>query len=370
MKKRPPVVEPSWNELFPLLISRWRKLMKLPLGPADRLQTREFQSLIHDLLENKGSKDLSSIEAFGAYLLYNYPLRYAEGISLLKELPKKPTRVLELGALSGSFALAALQHGATEVFAVDEDERALRYGADIAGHLGYPLSIRTGNSKDLRSLGFKDKWDLIILPYYLFNYFYSRQDQIHYIQELMSMLSADGHLLIVEPSATEINREFLALRDKIAELKIPIAAPCLWKGNCPALKHGSSPCFAQRPIEKPELIKEIQRASKINLSSLKMSYLLLSASEIPALDNNLYRVVSPPVDTYKGSRFFLCGVKGKKTLGSNLKEQPKESRAYDYLKRGDVIAIDDAGELDGDLLVMEGTTLRLHSPCDKPVIKE
>lgn len=370
MKKRPPAVQPEWDIIFPMIIARWRKMLKLPLGPEDRLQTREFQSVIDHLLEYKQTGDLSSIEAIGSYLMYEWPLHYAEGLSLLKELPKIPNRVLELGALGAPFSFAAIKSGATEAFALDENELALKWGADICGHLGYPISIRTCDSRKLRDLPVEGPWDLIILPYSLFKFFSSQDSQVTYVQRLLQMLSEDGHLLIVEPSATEINRKFLEFRDKIAELKISIAAPCLWKGSCPALKHSTSPCFAQRPFEKPPMIKDIQRACQINLSSLKMSYLLLRSprSKDPILKDDLYRVVSPPVDTYKGERFFLCGVKGKKTIGTTLITLPKQSRAFEYLKRGDVIAVNLASELDNDLQITEKTEVTLHAPCDKPVI--
>ncbi len=369
MKKRPKTVNPEWDILYPLLIAKWRKLMELPLGPEDRLQTREFQSLIKSLLEYRESKSLSSKEALGAYLMYEWPIQYAEALSLFKELPKRPLKVLELGAASAPYSLAAAQHGATEIFALDTQEIALKHGADICGNLGYPISIRTGDPKNVRGFPGTGKWDLIVLSHSLFTMFPSEGEQINYIQWLLPLLESDGHLLIVESSATEVNRKFLSLRDRIAELKIPIAAPCLWKGNCPALKHGSSPCFAQRPLEKHPMLKDIQRACQINLSSLKMSYILLRSLESPPapLEDNLYRVVSPPVETFKGQRFFLCGVKGKKTLGSSLKIHPKESRAFEYLQRGDVIAINNPSEIDNDMQITEKTEILLHAPCGKPL---
>jgi hypothetical protein len=370
MKKRPPIPQPEWDTIFPLAIARWRKLMKLPAGPEDRLQTREFQSLIKDLKVYLETKDISTKESLGAHLLYLWPLHYAEALSLLKELPSPPTRALELGATCASFSLAALRYGAKEALAIGEDERALAYGADLCGHIGYPITIRTGNSKNLLELPITGTWDLIVLPYSLFALFKSSEEQLSYIQKLLLLLSSSGHLLIVESSAPEVNRSFLQLRDLIAEKGIKISAPCLWKGPCPALKHGSSPCFAQRPFDKPPMIKEIQRAAQINLSSLKMSYLLLPSLDAPirSLPDTLYRIVSPPVDTFRGKRLFLCGVKGKKTLGTTLKEPPKEAKAFSYLKRGDVIAIENALELEQDLQVGINTKLQLYAPCDKPVL--
>ena len=66
MKRKSANLKPEWDIIFPRLIAIWRKMRKLPLGPEDRLQTREFQHLIQDLLEYKESKDLTEKE--GIYL--------------------------------------------------------------------------------------------------------------------------------------------------------------------------------------------------------------------------------------------------------------------------------------------------------------
>jgi hypothetical protein len=371
MKKRQPAPEPLWDTLYPLLIARFRKLMKLPGGPIDQLQTREFRSLVDCVLAYRESGEISSKELLAGYLLYEWPLQYAEGLSLLKELPNTPSKVLDLGTLGAPFSLAALQHGSSDVLAIGEDEQGLRYGADLCGHLGYPISMRQGNPKELRALQLQGPFDLIILSYSLFRLFSSKEEQLKYVQNLLPLLSEEGHLLIVEDSQTESNRSFLQLRDLIAKAGISILAPCLWKGDCPALKHSSSPCFAQRPlINKPFMIKEIQRAAKINLNSLKMSYLFLRSPLFspPTLSPTLYRVVSPKVNTFRGERYFLCGVTGKKTLGSTLKEHPKHSRAFEYLQRGDVLSIEDSTDLEDDMQITQKTSVFLKAPCDKPIL--
>jgi SAM-dependent methyltransferase len=371
MKKRPPTPKPLWDTLFPILIARYRKLMKLPIGPLDALQTREFRSLVDQLLQYKESQEISTPGLLSAYFMYEWPLQYAQALSLIQELPQKPSKVLDLTSKGAPSCLAALQHGATEVLAIGENEPALKLCADLCGHLGYPISIRTGNREKLTSLSIHDtSWDLIIISHSLFDLLPSTEEHLSYIRKLLHLLSPEGHLLLVEDSENLTNRRFLKLRDAIAEQGISIIAPCLWKGECPALKHGSSPCFAQRPIEKPFMIKEIQRAAQINLSSLKMSYLILGSLKVtpPPLPDNLYRIVSPPLPTFRGERYFLCGVQGKKTLGTTLTEHPKHSRAFEYLKRGDVVSVEQSVSLGEDMQITEKTIVELIAPCDKPVL--
>jgi ribosomal protein RSM22 (predicted rRNA methylase) len=371
MTKRLPTPKPLWDTLFPLLIPRYRKLMKLPIGPLDTLQTREFRSLVDLVLQYKESQEISSTELLAAYFMYEWPIQYAQALSMIQELPTKPSKVLDLTSKGAPASLAALQHGATEVLAIGENEQALKMGADLCGHLGYPISIRKGDREKLNTLSIHTtSWDLIIVSHSLFNLFPTTEEQLSYLQKLLRFLSPEGHLLLVEDSENRTNRRFLQLRDAIAEQNISIVAPCLWKGECPALKHKSSPCFAQRPFEKPFMIKEIQRAAQINLSSLKMSYLILGSPKatLQPLSDQLYRIVSPPLPTSRGERYFLCGVQGKKTLGTTLKEHPKQSRAFEYLKRGDVISIEQAVCLGEDMQITEKTILELKAPCDKPVL--
>jgi hypothetical protein len=111
--KRNPPPKPLFEEAIPLLIELWRKLLGHPKGPVDRLQTREFRSLVEAVIRRQKEKELSDPDLLGAYLLYDWILHYAQGLSLLQELPHPPRRVLDLFSAGAPFALAAMQHGAS-----------------------------------------------------------------------------------------------------------------------------------------------------------------------------------------------------------------------------------------------------------------
>lgn len=362
MKKKPSFPEES-DELTSILIATWRKALKLPSGPLDRLQTREFRSLIDAIKQFHEKGDFSDTKLLCAYLLYDWQLHLAEGLSLLKELHLPPRRVLDLACGAAPFGLAALMSGACEVVGLDINSQALKIAGEVCGKLGYPVSFREHNCRNF-SFPVEGKWDLIIVGYALNAL---TEDPLFYLQNLMHHLTEDGNILIIEPSEQEDNRKMLALRDQLIYNQISIQAPCLWKGNCPALCHPSAVCFAQRPFEKSYLIREIQRALNIHRNSLKMSYLLLRKTPRPESSKSLFRVVSPPVETLHGTRFFLCGHEGQRTLGSSLKIHPKHSRAFEYLQRGDVISINNAALRHNDLEIKEETVVKLEAPCDKPV---
>lgn len=338
------------DELIRLCLQNYRRISK-EIGPPDVLQTREFRKVAADIAS--GKEDLLS------YLLYYFPLRMQEGISLIGECPTPPTRVLDLFARTGPFSLAALKCGASEVIMLDAEEQWVETGADIIGRLGYPVTKRVWSPG--RHLPVEGQFDLIIAAYPPV----PLKDE--FIFKMLERLTPTGNLLLVGSSQAGPNKEFLERRDRLVQSGYGIQAPCVWKGDCVALKAGA-PCYAQRAFEKPKLLKDLQRAANINLSSLKMSYLLVRPRPAgwPEVEPS-YRVVSPPMDTLQGRRFYLCGTEGKKTLSSTLKEHPKASRAYEYLKRGELIAFENASINKTAIEIVEDTIIKVIAPIGKPL---
>lgn len=381
MKKKN--LQPDLETLMPLLISQWRKFRNIP-GPDSVLQTREFRGVVKSIITLKKNFDLISKEPaddyfahphiLGAYLIYFWAVHYQEALSLISELPKSPERVLDVCSGPAPFAFAALRNEASEVIAVDRSLPALTLGAEVCGRYGLPLTIRRWDCHR-GPCPVEGKFDLIMVGHALEELFPNTvkgwQDAQHqFIRYLLTLLTPDGHLILSESSQLQSNRRLLTLRDTLVKEGVPVQAPCVWKGECPALKTKDSPCYAQREFERPFVIKEIQRAADIHLSSLKMSYLILRHPEAgwPTIgDKRLYRVTSPPIEGHHGDQYYLCGVDGKKRLGTRLDKLPQEAKAYEYLKRGELIEIAGAQEEGYDMNVVEGTQLHVEAACGKPL---
>lgn len=375
-KRTPPV---DLDTIIPLLIAQWRRIRR-EAGPADKLQTREFRSTVElvKALHQRSYQGQSLIgqdyfaksELLTAYLLYQWIIHYQEGLSLIGEIPITPRRVLDVCSGPAPFAFAALRHGAREVYAVDRNQTALELGAEICGRYGMPLTVRKWNCIK-EPLPIEGKFDLIMLGHCLDELFpEGGEKQQQFIQSLLKRLTPQGYLLIVDNSFPDANKRILQVRDHFVSAGVPVQAPCVWKGECPALKSANSPCYAQREMDKPFLIKEIQRAAEINLSSLKMSYIIFRNPEAqwPQLgDKALYRVVSPPVDSHMGKRFFLCGTDGKKNLGARISPLPKEARAFEFLRRGELISVENAFEIQQAMDIVEGTKVTVEAACGKPL---
>lgn len=383
MKLKHHLPNPDLENIMPLLIGIWRRFHK-EAGPSDKLQTREFRSVVSAIEEIQNglgnSKNFIGKDYFSdekilySYLLYQWVIHYQQGLSLINELPTTPKRVIDICSGPGAFAFAALRHGCQEVYATDRNLDALRLGSEVCGRYGMPITIRQWQCPK-SPFPITEKFDLIILGHCLEELFPSNQAgwkerQQEFIDDLIHRLSPKGYLLIVENSFLDANRRVLELRDRLVEKGVPVQAPCIWKGSCPALQTKDSPCYAQRELDKPALIKEIQRSAKINLSSLKMTYIIFRnpKSEWPEIPNKkLYRVISPPVETFHGKRYYLCGMDGKKNLGSHFETQPKEARAFDYLKRGELISIQNSLEKNNALDIVEDTQVKVEAACGKPL---
>jgi len=347
MKKTKIKISAEIEALIPELIGAFRRFLKLS-GPDHELQTREFRTTCENVQKIEKAFEAASFdeefysrEIIAAYLLYHFPIHFGQGLSLIGELPCTPKKVLEVASGLAPFSLAALKLGAQEVFAIDQNEVMLKLGAELIGRAGYPITMRKwSHGKDLFPIS--ESFDLIILPYCLNELFpetlkNSEEKKLSFIQECLARLTPTGFLLLVDRTDQRSNTQVLKIREHFVAKGIAIQAPCLGKSFCPALD-SKSPCFAQREYEKPYFIKEIQRGAGIFLNSLKMSYLILRSPQAgwPQIQDgsSLFRVVSPPIESYVGKRYYLCGVNGKGKLDLSLAE-----KTYD-LQRGSLIALE------------------------------
>jgi len=358
-------IDKELDALMPLLIGMWRKSVKLS-GPPEELQTREFRDFVSHVvkindLEGVYGSSLQTKEMLWAYMLYFYPLRYQEALSLIGEIPVHGEKMLDISIAPSPFALAASKYGYTDVTVMGPSEEALQLAANTAGRMGYPIHIARRNLESLKLPS--NTYDLITLTYSLFDL---KQETLF---TLLQALTKDGVLLLVESSIEEKNRRFLEMRDFLNEAGFQIQAPCIWQGKCPALAHKNM-CFAQREVEKPYLVAEANRAGKINMNSLKMSYLIVRSKQSEPLEfknKELYRIISPPFEDRGRKTYYLCGTSGRKRLTSSLKEQTNNTKAFDYLKRGEAIEILKA-EKDGSTFVLdEESVMRVIAPLSKPL---
>lgn len=323
--------------------------------------------------ELAGARYMDDPKLLGAYLLFYWPVSYAQGRQIFGELRSRPRSVLDLGSGPGPLAFAALDSGAAEVTAADRSKPALELALKLAAEAGEALRTRAWDPQQSRELPEGD-FDVISMGHVLNELFGNGPDAIprraELCEQLLTRVKKNGSLLIIEPALRDTSRALLQLRDVLVSRDYAVRAPCMFKGNCPALDRSSDWCHADRSWQMPPVIEELARAAQLHKESLKMSYLLLAPKgeawpELPK--GRLFRVVSEALEGKGRQRFMACGPEGRTGIAMQTKHETKQNRAFMYLKRGDVLRLDETEPRGDGLSLSDKTTVKIVAPAGKPL---
>jgi ribosomal protein RSM22 (predicted rRNA methylase) len=303
-----------------------------------------------------------------AYLQYFLPVNLAKIQVLLTELPTpEPVEglsVLDLGSGPGTGALAVLDWWsqrrwpcAVSVTAVDKSRRALRQARELWD--GYCRSAGLGEidlqtvEGDLERRAWVEPvrknapFDLIIFANALNEVDTEASDPIiartTHVEEALSLLAADGTMMIVEPALRETSRALHQVRDRLLqEKRCTIYSPCLHENNCPALVKPDDWCHEERAWEPPASIQEIDSEVGFIKDALKFSYLLLRKDGKTIVDRrpDVYRVVSELRHLKGEKRVWLCNEQGRPEVGRQDRLASHQNAAFDEWHRGAIVRIE------------------------------
>jgi ribosomal protein RSM22 (predicted rRNA methylase) len=338
---------------MPRLVTAWRHLRgsssppemprSMPLSTAERRDVvmgaeRLSQGLTRER-ELAGARYFSDPQLLGAYLLLYWPVSFAQGLSVLGELPGPPGDVLDLGAGPAPLALAALERGARSARAIDRSREALDVARRIAQDAGLPLATEVGDVARPPD----GSWDTILLGHVLNELSPDREKRAAVLESLLARLRPGGHLIVIEPALRETSRALLEVRDLVVARGASVRAPCLYRAGCPALARESDWCHAERPLRPPPPVDELAAAARLHRDAIKMSYLVLEApgaawpSPPPG---HVFRIVSEPLDRKGQHRYVGCGPEGRTAVILPTKNVTERNSAFTTLQRGDVIRMD------------------------------
>src|SRR5215813_12455975 len=293
---------------MPRLVAVWRRHRKLPSGPPT-LVGRELKEVAQGIRTLSlgltrdralvGARYLDDPRLLGAYLLFYWPVSYAQARAVLGELPRRPRSVLDLGSGPGPVAFAAMDAGASEVTAADRSAAALGLARALAAEAEEPLATRAWTDGAALPEG---RFDVITLGHVLNELGRGAgaiPDRAALLQRAAAQLRPGGSIVVLEPALRETSRELLAVRDQLVSRGFAIRAPCLWRGGCPALHKASDWCHAERTWAPPPMLDALAREAGLHKESLKMSYLVVAPpgepwAEPPA--GRLFRIVSEPLE--------------------------------------------------------------------------
>lgn len=353
-------IERDLEKWIPRLIAVWRRARKIRGGPADRLapqELREVGAAVRTLSlgltrerELAGARYMEDPRLLGGYLLFYWPVSYAQARHALRELGERPRAVLDAGAGPGPIAFACLDAGAGQVVAADRSPAALRLMRELAADAGEAMATRAWNAEAGEPLP-EGPFDLITMGHMLNELWKGQPDAARrragLVERAFAQVRPRGSLLVMEPALRETSRALLEVRDLLVEAGHAVRSPCLWRGRCPALLRESDWCHAERAFQPPRLVQEIGRMAGLRKETLKMTYLLLAPkgenwAEMPP--GRLFRIVSEPLASKGRRRYIGCGPEGRVGLSLQDKHLGEGNRAFGQLERGDVIAVEGTEE--------------------------
>jgi ribosomal protein RSM22 (predicted rRNA methylase) len=374
---------------IPRLLAAWRARRRRRPGrppPADRLlpdEEREVAAAVERLSrgftrerELAGARYLDDDRLLGAYLLFYWPVSYLQARGVLAELPRRPRATLDLGSGPGPMAFAALDAGAAEALAADRSAGALATARDLAARSGEPLATREWNAargRPLAELAPGRTFDLVVMGHALNELFRGEsaaERRAALLEEALSLLAPGGSLVVIEPALRETSRALLSVRDLLVARGVPVRAPCLFRGPCPALLRETDWCHAERPVEPPPLVAGIGRRAGLRKDAVKMSTLVLAPRgegwpEPPP--GRVFRIVSEPLPSKGRLRYMGCGPEGRLGLALQEKHLSAQNRRFERLARGDLVEVTGVEPRGDGLRLGEASEVRILAPAGTPL---
>jgi ribosomal protein RSM22 (predicted rRNA methylase) len=367
---------------MPRLVAVWRRARKLPEGPSTLApsEVKEVAAGVRTLSlgltrerQLAGGRYMDDPQLLGAYLLFYWPVSYAQGRQVLGELGQRARSVLDLGSGPGPLSFAALDGGSAEVTAADRSRAALALARELAAEAGEALATREWDphrAGDLPASGV----DAVLFGHLLNELFGKGEPALGrraaLVERALAALRPGGSVVIIEPALRDTSRELLQLRDVLVRRGFAVRAPCLWRGDCPALVKPSDWCHAERGWTMPPLLEQLARAAGLRKESLKMSYLVLAPPGEPwagAPPGRTFRIVSEPLEGKGRQRFMGCGPDGRMGLALQEKHRTEANEAFFHLQRGDVVSVSETEPRGDGLALGARSEVRVIAPAGRAV---
>ncbi len=266
----------------------------------------------------------------GAYLLYYLATGVGTVLAALGDAALNlrgnngVLRVLDVGAgpLTASLAVAIRTPSDVQlqITAMDGSGAALEEGRALLRAIRPDAEVHLiqGNLRDGRWMRrTQGRFDLIVCANVL-NEWSLGGDRRHTPGEFVGQLLADladesAKALLVEPATRAGSHSLLGVReDLVAAGQWAVVAPCLSQGPCPLAGSMRDWCHAERPWQRPAILREVDDAIGHQRNTLKFSYLALTHGSAPAdAPAHVYRVIGGSMRQGMTERRYLCAPQGR-----------------------------------------------------------
>jgi ribosomal protein RSM22 (predicted rRNA methylase) len=179
------------------------------------------------------------------------------------------------------------------------------------------------------------------------------------IAALEKLLSENGTVIMIEPSAREPSRRALRFRDRMVEEGFHVYSPCTRSGGCPALGNDGDWCHTAFDWERPAFIRLIDDLTGNLRLTLKSTYAVFTRSEVNLSDVLLGqrdffaagRVVSDLFKEKGRARAFICNERGRREYLWMKRDRTVANREMLELQRYDLVQIQGVEERESDVRV-------------------
>ncbi|MBK7858153.1 MAG: methyltransferase domain-containing protein [Archangiaceae bacterium] len=351
-------------------LDRW--IPRLERAAGGRLDLKAVAQAVRTLSmgltrerELAGARYMDDPKLLAAYLLFYWPVSYAQAREVLGEVGARPRSVLDLGSGPGPMAFAALDAGAADVTAADRSTRALDLAKKLATDAEEGIATREWTPEKPLPDG---QFDLISMGHLLNELPEARR--VTLVEAALAKLRPKGSVVIIEPALRDTSRGLLKLRDALVAKGYAVRAPCLFRGNCPALVREGDWCHAERSWRMPQLVENLARLAQLHKEALKMSYLVLAPKGEAWRDappGRVFRIVSEQLEGKGRQRFMGCGPEGRVGVALQHKHVSPTNEAFMHLNRGDVIEVTGTEPKGDGVALGEGSAVKVIAPAGKPV---
>jgi SAM-dependent methyltransferase len=246
-----------------------------------------------------GASYMDDPELLDAYLLYYWPVSYAQATRALTLSGLRPSSVLDLGSGPGPMAAAAIDRGAARAMLVDKSPGALALAERLlapsptsvacleldefardGGPALAPGSAQGGGAAIEDGEGF----ELICFGHSLNEFHAGESGRVELraalVERAAGRLADGGSVLIIDPATLAAARDAIALRDALCARGWRVIAPCTTDAPCPALAAGPShSCHDEAAWAMPGFVEALAAKAGLDRALIKMSWFALRPPE-------------------------------------------------------------------------------------------
>jgi ribosomal protein RSM22 (predicted rRNA methylase) len=301
------------------------------------------------------SPAIRSEEDAAAYALYYLPINLVKVLHLLGKCPaemrSRPLRVLDFGCGPGTASLALLESFPlpSVLTLVDRSSAMLA----LASKLLNTWSLKKGTAplafSTLQALEASQEYDLIFACNVLNELSHAEQKRL--CDKLLSQLSTDGVLLLLEPALQRSTRQLMQLRDMLLLERqdlVPIF-PCTRRDACPMLQASPTDwCHGTLQWDEPKLSRQLDEMLGFNKHRLKYSAFLFQKN---GHVREGLRVITGAQRSKRGFESLVCGQEFYGTLSlpkRNQTERNSDFRSTESYDRINLEPLNQSGVIGSD----------------------